>query len=121
MTNYLVVLRKAKPQLIKNLEPRNIVRNLVAEGAIDDEDEEIIKAETVRANKVERMVDILRKKPKTSYDMFMVYLQKERSDLYAVLHKLEHVETGELLMYMILILQNCEIEKYEGHSICFET
>ena len=88
--------------LCENLQPSYILRHLKTNGAIKQDDVEKIKRQDTTTEMVEKLLDILMRKPVSAYETFMEALKEERNDLFEDVKDLEakheYRETGKSLI-----------------------
>ena len=94
MTTHIDILKKAKPQLMETEWNPSIrfLGHLAGDDAITSAEEEAIKAEAGADAKLDKLITILKGKPKSSYDTFMAHLKDEHPACYGVVKNIE----GEL-------------------------
>ena len=94
MASHIDILKKAKPQLMVNEWNPSIrfLGHLAGGDAITSAEEETIKAEGEGDAKLDKLITILKGKPKSSYDIFMAHLRDEHPTCYDVVKNIE----GEL-------------------------
>ncbi|XP_072043551.1 uncharacterized protein [Amphiura filiformis] len=68
--------------LAENLDPIGMLRQMTAKRALTPDDRTIIKKEATSTEQVDKLIEILCRKPVSSYDVFMEILSEERNDLY---------------------------------------
>ena len=94
------ILMKATQVLCDNLQPKDILISLKSRGTLTTDDVERIESEKTTSDKVEKLLDILNRKPVSAYDMFMEILREKRPDLFEIVHAIEigfqYGQTGEL-------------------------
>ena len=79
-------LLEATEILCKNLQPRDVLRQLKSKGALNADDVERIKrSQFTTTDEVDMLLDMLRKKPLSSYNIF----KEERQDLYQTVKDVE--------------------------------
>ena len=86
------ILRRATDDLCSNLPLASgfgILRKLIANGTLFSSDKEIIRSQKSQGDEVEKLLEILEKRPESSYIKFREVLKNERKDLYSMLTVLE--------------------------------
>ena len=86
-------LTEATDTLCDNLLPGKMLRSLKSKGALDPDDVERVKKETTTSEQIEKMTDVLMRKPVSAYNTFMDILEEERPDLYG---KVKGIQGGFL-------------------------
>ena len=82
------ILTEATDILCENLEPDDILRTLQSKGALKPDDVTKIRSLTTAGEQVERLLNILRRKPVSAYDVFMEALKEEREDLFDIVKEI---------------------------------
>ncbi|XP_072022873.1 uncharacterized protein [Amphiura filiformis] len=83
------ILSEASGVLSKTLQPKDILRSLKAKSALTPDDVEIIENEATDTDKVDKLLETLRRKPISAYATFMKVLEEEREDLYEKVKEIE--------------------------------
>ena len=81
--------------LCKNLQPYDLLLELKAKKALTDDDFVRIDKKDTNTEKVDKLIDILKRSPVSSYDVFMSFLQENRSDLYDDIKAIEEKHSGK--------------------------
>ena len=84
------VLVASTDVLCKEIEPRHILRTLLSCNMITTRDKEHIKHEVARSDKVEKLLDVLQRKPIDAYCCFVQCLRNEPGDTFK---KIKDIET----------------------------
>ena len=79
-----IILVEATGILCSNLEPDDILRTLQTKGALKPDDVTKIRSLTTTGEQVERLLNMLMRKPVSAYDVFMEALKEEREDLFDI-------------------------------------
>ena len=74
-----IILRQHQANIRMDLEPENILPNLVE--ILDDTDEGEIKAQSTREKKCDKLLEILRRKGPNAFEAFVEALKKKVSHL----------------------------------------
>ena len=90
-----LILIESTVFLCENLYTDQVLRHLMARRAITNNDSTHIKAKITEPDRVEKLLDILRKKPVSSYETFMEILRQQRPDLHKAVKKIERKHYGE--------------------------
>ena len=83
------ILTESLQYLSEYLEPEDVMRSLIAKGAITNNEAVKIRKKDTSPEQVDCLLEILRRKPVTSYITFMEVLKTARSDLHVNVQKLE--------------------------------
>ena len=83
------ILRQSTKLLCESLKPADVLRNLKAEEVLTPDEARKIRAKATDADRVELLLEILERKPITSYVTFMEVLKTERGDLHRKVKALE--------------------------------
>ena len=89
------ILKECKELLCNKLEPTNILSKMKIKDALTDDEVTRIKREDSRQDKVYKLLEELKLKPVTSYNVFMELLKEERSDLYNMMKDKEAKHIGK--------------------------
>ena len=84
------ILTEAGEHLCPHLDPQNILRKLKYKCVISIGDKEEVDHVVTSSGKVDKILDILSRKPVEAYYKFMEILRKERSDLYQTVKDIEN-------------------------------
>ncbi len=89
------VLTESTELLTSSLDPREILRKMKSRNALtEDEVTRINIGETI-TEKVDKLLETLRRKPLTSYQVFMQLLKEDRPDLYTDVKDKEENHIGK--------------------------
>ena len=89
LTKVKNILREATNTLCENLQPNDVLRQLKTKGAIKQDDVEKIKKQDTTTEMVEKLLEILTRKPVSAYETFMEALKEDRYDLFEELKDIE--------------------------------
>ena len=89
------ILRESTKILCDNLSPYDLLLSMVVKGAIKPDDVTRIKNQATDTERVEKLIEVLRRSPVSSYTAFMSVLQGERRDLYAKVKEIEEKYSGK--------------------------
>ena len=82
--------------LCKNLQPYDLLLELKGKKALTDDDFTRINKKDTNTEKVDNLIDILKRSPVSSYEALMSYLQENRSeDLYVDVKAIEDKYVGK--------------------------
>ena len=90
------ILRESTKILCDNLRPYDLLLSMVTKGAIKHDDLTRINNQATDTERTEKLLDILRKSPVSSYTAFISALREERGDLYAKVKAIEEKYSGKL-------------------------
>ena len=90
------ILTESTKILCDNLNPYDLLLDMVSKGAIKPDDVARIKKQDIDTEKVEKLIEILRKSPVSSYTAFMNVLREERNDLYTQVQAIEDKNFGKI-------------------------
>ena len=82
------ILLEATDILCANLEPDDILRTLQTKSALKPDDVTKIRGLATAGEQVERLLNILMRKPVSAYDAFMEALKEDREDLFDIVKEL---------------------------------
>ena len=82
-------LQESNVILRKNLNPGDILRSMMSEGELTQDDVTKISRQDTTTEQVDKLIEVLTRKPAKAYKTFMHILQRERSDLYDQIKSIE--------------------------------
>ena len=98
LQNVKDILTKSTLILCDNLRPEDgLLLKLVTANAIQHDHKTEIKHELTNTEKTEKLIEILRGSPVTSYKAFMTSLQDERPDLYKQVMDIQRKICGKIM------------------------
>ena len=83
------ILEEANEILSYNLEPREIIKKLRHKRVLNDGDVQAINANLADDERIDKLVEILKRKPRTAYGDFMAVLVGVNPDLYCDVRRIE--------------------------------
>ena len=83
------ILQEATDLLCEYLQPGDVLRQLKTKGTIEQKDVEKIKKQDSTTEMVEKLLDILMRKPVFAYETFMEILKEKRHDLFVQVKDIE--------------------------------
>ena len=83
------ILEEANEILSDNLEPREITKKLRHKRVLNDGDVQVINGNSADEDKTDKMLEILRRKPRTAYGDFMAVLVGVNPGLYCDVRRIE--------------------------------
>ena len=84
------ILQEASKELCLHLDPRDVLLTMKSAHALENDDVNRIKREETDSERVELLLDILPRKPQSSYEVFVEALKEKRpNDLYPFIRKIE--------------------------------
>ena len=96
-------MTEATERLCEDLNPKNIIRTLLSKGDLDDRDVEGIKSYSKTDDRVEELLNILKRKASLRwFRHFMTALKKESTELYNEVNQIEKRVIAEGIANMTL-------------------
>ena len=89
------ILTDSTLTLCKNLQPYDLLLELKGKKVLTDDDFTRINKKDTNTEKVDKLIDILKRSPVSSYIAFMGFLQENRKDLYAQVKAIEDKLVGK--------------------------
>ena len=83
------ILEEANEILSEHLEPREIIKKLRHKRVLNDGDVQAINGNLADDERIDKMVEILKRKPRTAYSDFMAVLIGVNPDLYCDVRRIE--------------------------------
>ena len=84
------ILEASLVDLCNSLDPRPVLKTLLAQEAITADDKQRIEKKCVTSDQVDELVNTLLKKPVEAYNCFMEHIKKEQSHVYEMVQANEN-------------------------------